>query len=270
MSLNRPPSLGPELYNQEYYRKSLPGLEYLEKDIVDPAIAETIRFGRIASESRVLDFGCGRGNLILELAKRGASAVGVDFSLDAIEFAKSYAAGFPQEIQKRVRFMQLSMNEMNFEQEFDVIVFNQVYEHLYDWELKILLAKFKRALKKHGILVISTPNLDYIRYLFPLKRTLEFPFKLIKETLRVIRGKSKHASSPQKFLKEIFKIKYPDSEHTRFHINLQTPVTIQKFLTDEGFSVQAVCLDRHTNWLSRLTERWWGETIWVSSQLRTS
>ena len=95
------PSLGPELYNKDYYLKSLPGLEYIQKDIVDPAILETIKFGAILPEDRVLDFGCGRGNLAVELAKRGSYAVGVDFSKDAIEYTQSYLKRFPEEIQNR-------------------------------------------------------------------------------------------------------------------------------------------------------------------------
>ena len=270
MTLKKPPSLGSELYDQDYYLKSLPGLEYLEKDTVDPAILETIRFGLIASNHRVLDFGCGRGNLVIELAKRGCQAVGVDFSKSAIEFAHTYLKRFPEDIQNRIQFYQLTMNDLKFEQEFDAIVFNQVYEHLYDWELKILIEKFRRALRPAGKLVISTPNLNYIRYLFPLKRTLELPFKLIKESLRVLRGKSKHADSLKKFFKEILKIQYPESEHTKLHINLQTPSTIQKFMGQQGFVTQIKCVDYHRNPISRLTERWWGETIWVTAQLEMS
>ncbi len=266
MELDRPAGSGPELYDQDYYLKSLPGLEYLEKDAVDPAILETIRFGSIAAGDRVLDFGCGRGNLVIELAKRGVCTVGVDFSKDAVQFAQSYAQQFSEEIQNRVQFVRLTMNELEFNHEFNAIVFNQVYEHLHDWELKILIAKFKRALKPGGILVISTPNLNYIRCLFPLKRILELPIKLIKEPLRVVRGKSRHADSLQKFIKEIFKIKYPESEHTRLHINLQTPASIGKFMEGQGFSAKVNCVDYHTNLLGKLTKRWWGETIWVAAR----
>lgn len=265
---NQPSSLGPELYDKDYYLKSLPGFEYLEKDKVDPAILETTRFGAITAGDRILDFGCGRGNLVIELAKRGVYAVGVDFSKDAVEFAETYAAQFSEEVRNHAQFFQLTMNDLQFENEFDKIIFNQVYEHLRDWELTILIEKFKRALKLEGLLVISTPNLNYIRYLYPLKRILELPFKWIKEPLRVLRGKSKHTSSFKKFLREIFKIQYPDSEHTRLHINLQTPNSIRRFLNEQGFSTQVSCVDRHSNWISRLTAPWWGETIWVVAKIQ--
>ena len=262
--MEKPPSLSPNLYDKDYYLHSLPGIEYLDRLDMDPTVTDTICFGEIVPGQRILDFGSGRGALAIALAKKGCTAVGVDFSQDAIHFAREYLKRFPEDLQKRVEFKQMDMNRLHFESEFDTVVFNQVYEHLHDWELKILIPKFKRALKPNGILVTSTPNLNYIRYLFPLKRITEFPFKILKEILRVLRGKSKHASSLNDFFKEIFKIRYPESEHTRLHINLQTPGSIRKFMEQEGFRVRVECVDRHTNLLSQAMRRWWGETIWVS------
>ena len=265
--MEKPKPLNANLYNKNYYLKTLPGLEHLEKmDVIDPAVTDTIRFGHIVPENHVLDFGCGRGALAIALAKRGSTVVGVDFSQDAINFASEYLKRFPEEVGRRVRFFRMEMSELNFKAEFDAIVFNQVYEHLHNWELEILLSKFKHSLKQNGILVISTPNLNYIRYLFPLKRIADFPFKVIKEIFRVIRGKSKHASSLKAFFKEIFKICYPESEHTRLHVNLQTPRSIRNFLETHGWRIQVECVDLHTNLMSLAARRWWGETIWCSCQ----
>src|SRR3989344_1965467 len=235
-STKKPERLSAGLYDKNYYLHTLPGLDHTEKmDVLDPALPETIRFGRITPGQRILDFGCGRGALVIALARMSCTALGIDFSPDAINFAHEYAKRFPKEIKDRVAFKQMRMEDLNFEAEFDTIFFNQVYEHLYDWELEILLAKFRRALKPGGTLVISTPNLNYIRWLFPLKRISELPLKLIKETLRIFRSKSKHASSIRAFLKEVFKILYPESEHTRLHINLQTPRSIRNLLEHRGF-----------------------------------
>ena len=263
--MKKPPALGPELYSKDYYLRSLPGLEYLEKaESNDPAITETIRFGYIQAGQYVLDFGCGRGNLVIALAGRGCTALGVDFSPSAIDFAREYLRRFPKEIQNRVEFKRMTKEELNFEKQFDVIVFNQVYEHLHDWELEILIPKFKRALKPGGRLVMSTPNLNYVRFLFPLKRLIEFPFKVIKQISRLIRGKSKHASSVGAFFLEIFKIRYPESEHTRLHINLQTPRSIRNFMRQQGFQVTTECVDYHKNLISFMMKPWWGETIWLT------
>jgi 2-polyprenyl-3-methyl-5-hydroxy-6-metoxy-1,4-benzoquinol methylase len=258
--------LRPELYNQDYYQKSLPGLEHLDRDVIDPSAEETIHFGAIKAGDYALDFGTGRGTLPIMLAQRGCRVLGTDFSQDAINFARDYIKRFPKEIQEAVEFKRMDASELNFEGEFDAIVFNQVYEHLHNWELEQLIPKFKRALKTNGTLVVSTPNLNYIRYLYPLKRILEFPFKIVKEILRFFRGKSKHASSLSAFVKEIFKIAYPESEHTRLHINLQTPRSIRRFMEEYGFRVEVTCIDHHKNLISILMRPWWGETIWVSAK----
>ena len=263
MGQNEPAGLSAKLYDKHYYDKSLPGLEYLERDVIDLAAEDTVYFGAIKEGLKILDVGCGRGTLAIELAKRGAFATGVDFSEHAVNFAKNLLSRFPKNIQNRVQFRQLTISELNFHREFDVIVFNQVYEHLHDHELIHFLRKFKEALKPTGRLVISTPNLDYVRYLYPIKRIVDFPLKLIKEPLRVLRGRSKHTSSATAFFKEMFKIRYPESEHTRLHINLQTPASIKKFLEQNGFSVRVECVDRHKNLISRLMRRVWGETIWA-------
>jgi len=266
----RPQGLGPELYDEHYFRHTLPGIEHLENpELIDGAAPDTVHFGRMKAGSRVLDFGCGRGSLAMALAYLGCLVTGVDYSPDAIRFAEAFKARFSKDIQDRVCYVHQSMNELDFQSEFDTIVLNQVYEHLYDWELDILLEKFRNALKPNGTLVISTPNLDYIHFLFPAKRIVNLPTKIIKECLRVLRGRSKHASSFGKFLREIFKIRYPESGHNKLHINMQTPGSIQKGLERAGFKVSVTCVDRHKNLLSVLMRRWWGETIWVSCQVAT-
>lgn len=267
--MEKPRASSSELYDKNYYLHSLPGLEHLAmEDVLDLALDDTMHFGPIAPGDHILDFGCGRGALVIALAKRGCTALGVDFSKDAIDFACEFLKRFPEEIQKRVELKQMNIADLNSEREFNAIVFNQVYEHLYDWELEVLMEKFRSALKSNGVLVISTPNLNYIRYLYPLKRILEFPLKVVKELLRILRRKSKHASSVKTFFKEIFKIRYPESEHTRLHVNLQTPSSIRKFMEWKGFRVNVKCVDHHPHLLSLLTRRWWGETIWLSCRLK--
>jgi 2-polyprenyl-3-methyl-5-hydroxy-6-metoxy-1,4-benzoquinol methylase len=262
--------LGPELYNEHYFRHTLPGIEHLENpELIDGATPDTVRFGNIRTGAHILDFGCGRGSLAVALAHRGCFVTGVDYSQDALRFAEAFKEKFSHDIQDRVHYLHRSMSELDFQSEFDTIVLNQVYEHLYDWELDILLRKFREALKPDGTLVISTPNDHYIRYLFPTKRIINLPTKIVKESVRVLRGKSRHADSMSKFVREIFKIRYPESEHNQLHINMQTPSSMKKGLERAGFMASVTCVDRHKNWISILTRRWWGETIWATCQAVT-
>lgn len=252
------------LYDEHYYARSLPGLEHLDNEnLIDEAAPETVRIGAIQPADRVLDFGCGRGALCVALARYGCEVVGVDFSAEAIRFAEKLKKRFPAAVQKKIRFDCRKIEELSFQGEFDVIVLNQVYEHLHDWQLKILFAKLKRALKKGGVLVISTPNLNYLRFLYPVKRLVNLPAKMVKETIRLLRGKSRHAASPKAFFREIFKIRYPESEHTKLHINLQTPHSLGLFLSGQGLSAEIQCVDRHKNLIGLALRPWWGETLWA-------
>lgn len=73
MKQKESPSLKPELYDKDYYRKSLHGIEYLNQtNCVDPAIEDTIRFGGIKAGDCVLDFGTGWGTLPIALAQKNA------------------------------------------------------------------------------------------------------------------------------------------------------------------------------------------------------
>ena len=255
--------LPPDLYDHDYYVKSLPGMEQAENpDLIDEAGTHIIAKGYVRAGQYVLDFGCGRGTCLVKLALNGASGIGIDHSPHAIEFAQQYTKRY-SEITDRIVFLCSDAARFHYEHMFDVIIFNQIYEHLHDWELTALFDKFKKALKPGGSLVISTPNLDYIRRLFPIKRVLNLPGKIIKESLRVLRGKSRHAESFAKFMKEIFKIRYPKSEHDRLHINLQTPRSIKNFVEQQGFRVRLECVDAHRDPATLLTRSFWGETLWL-------
>src|SRR3989338_1934602 len=151
---HEPEALPKTLYDEHYYDKILPGREHLDNpDLIDEAAPDTIRIGNIRPGARVLDFGCGRGALAVALAKYGCNVTGADYSLHAVRFANELKKSFPEAVREKVHFEQLSARELAFHHEFDVIVFNQVYEHLYNWELKTVLAKFRQALKPDGILV---------------------------------------------------------------------------------------------------------------------
>ena len=97
--MDRPEPLSPDLYDRDYYLKSLPGLEHAENpEVIDEAALNVIRIGSVQPGQRILDFGCGRGTCLVKLALHGCVGVGVDYSPHAIEFAREYVKRFPAEI----------------------------------------------------------------------------------------------------------------------------------------------------------------------------
>ncbi len=100
---------------------------------------------------RVLDLGCGRGDLAKELKSRGWEVVGADISGDSLLEAsafltESFCFNFEDEL-----WPQELMS-----QQFDLIIASEVIEHVFSPEQ--LLSKLKNLLEVDGKVIITTPN----------------------------------------------------------------------------------------------------------------
>lgn len=168
------PALGPETYNDAYYRGAgadpMVNYEAEYRDYTKTARVYEFRdLFRLASEHlsrlenpertepiRWLDFGCGAGGLLKYLRDRGVMRVGkVDRRLEISGFdVGSYA----RRLAEIDGFKIWSNNELNaFPETFDIITCVEVVEHL-DQPLATfeLLA---RLLADNGLLLLSTGNL---------------------------------------------------------------------------------------------------------------
>ena len=101
----------------------------------------------------LLDYGCGAGQIVEKALAAGYDAYGVD------EF---YDGGSYREDAKRngllqTRIFELQNGQIPFSDEsFDVIVSNQVFEHIADFSLP--LAEIDRVLKPTGIFINIFPS----------------------------------------------------------------------------------------------------------------
>ena len=120
---------------------------------------------------KVLDVGCGTGLFAFNAAKKGAIVLGVDFSIEAIQIAKS------QYIHKNLKFESTDINKIK--EKFDVIVSNGTLEHM-DNPLKTLRL-FKRRLTKSGCIITTSPNWSNPRgyMLMPLLLLFDAPITLV-------------------------------------------------------------------------------------------
>ena len=107
---------------------------------------------RFAAGRRVLDAACGEGYGSALLARRAASALGVDVSPQAVEHARSrYRAG-------NLRFEVVDVTALDHlpAGSFDLIVSFETLEHLEPQER--MLDGFARLLADDGLLFVSTPD----------------------------------------------------------------------------------------------------------------
>jgi len=106
---------------------------------------------RFVKDKDVLDIACGVGYGCKMLSDEGAkSIVGVDILENNIEYAKiNYTTD-------NITYIKNSIYEIEYKDKFDVITCFETIEHVPDDNLAI--KKLFTALKKEGLLIISTPN----------------------------------------------------------------------------------------------------------------
>lgn len=110
------------------------------------------KYKGVPTKTRVLDFGCGSGYLVLELASRGYPASGVDNSPEAIEFGRKQG------------IMGLSTLTPPYidlpDHSVDAVLMLDVIEHLEDetWVLR----EVERILVPGGIVVITVPAFMFL------------------------------------------------------------------------------------------------------------
>ena len=139
-----PPDL---MYDEGYYSERTP---YLQNSafFLDMFGQLFDRIGRYKQSGRVLDVGCGVGQLLQVAQARGYTAEGCDFSPWATEYARQ--AGYT------VRTG--SLETLGYaERSFDIVIASHTLEHI-PAPVPFLQA-MRRVLKDDGLLVIAVPNI---------------------------------------------------------------------------------------------------------------
>ncbi len=104
-------------------------------------------------QKKILDLGSGLGAVLIEIAKKGGNAVGIETSLEYVEITKARA----KEAGVIVDVRQGKGEELPFDDnQFDFVNMTEVIEHVIDPE-KVLRQAY-RVLKHGGQLYVSVPN----------------------------------------------------------------------------------------------------------------
>lgn len=126
---------------------------------------------RDRSAGRVLDLGCGSGNLVYELARSGYCVVGVDTNRDAVRFARDRCRGLA------AVFAVSDAVQLPFRRDlFDVITMVEVIEHLSEKATKQMLGELHRVTRPGGWMLATCPNR---KSLWPLIERLLDAFRLV-------------------------------------------------------------------------------------------
>ena len=105
---------------------------------------------------RLLDIGCGAGFFLKAAEEIGWEAEGVEISPIASDYAQNIV---------KVKVLEGKLEDLYLPSEkYDLVILTEIIEHLMN-PLKTL-KEINRVLKKHGILIISTPDYKSLSRLF--------------------------------------------------------------------------------------------------------
>lgn len=143
--------------------KSCDNYEIFLKYYLD--IAEKFNF----NGNKVLDLGCGTGNSMLPLLKRGFNVEGIDYSLEMLNIAK-------QKLKKyNPNLYNYDISEFNIEKSFDLIIsVDDVINHLTTIEnIDNCFRNVNKALVSSGLFIFDVNTLNTFESFFNGKTVIE-------------------------------------------------------------------------------------------------
>ena len=187
-------TLPSEIYDREYYLHVCGGYEEFLASSVAPRLMKALELGNIQPGMRVLDVGCGRGELAVKCAEAGCKVWAIDQSAAALDLSKRFMKNVSTDGEtRRIALQRMSALSLAFpDQSFDRIFLIDVVEHLYPEELAAALAEIGRVTKAGGRLVIHTaPNAWLIRPIYRIAGLLfrwsKHPFHVNEQSILSLR-----------------------------------------------------------------------------------
>jgi putative peptidoglycan lipid II flippase len=222
-------------YDRDYFLSACEGYEEFaasEGRDLSRRLMAAFAVASIEPGARVLDVGCGRGEVLRRCNQLGAEAHGIDYATAAVAMSRPVmidgeAAGVYQADAKCLPFADAT---------FDRALMFDIVEHLYPWELDRALQEVRRVLRPDGLLVVHTaPNAWYDRYAYPVVRLV-----------RTLMGQGRdYPRDPRAII----------PANVDVHVNEQSQFGLRRALRRNGFRGR-VWLDtppqnRYENWLFR-------------------
>jgi ubiquinone/menaquinone biosynthesis C-methylase UbiE len=155
------------LYDRRYFLSDLcEGFDEFRHGSVSAIKARQVAMLDPGPGRRVLDAGCGRGEVLLACARRGASVAAADFSGAALEITGELLSGYETDLREAC-LTALPWPDGTF----DAVLSGDVIEHLYPNEAGSMLRELRRVLRPGGRLVLHTaPNRLFLELTWPLAR----------------------------------------------------------------------------------------------------
>src|SRR5205823_13275199 len=135
------------LYTEKYFLTACEGYnEFIatEGEHLSRRLTAAFQLAAVEPGMKVLDVGCGRGEILRHCARLGADAYGIDYAVVAVQLSKDVIEG-TVEAAGKTGVSQADAKKLPFPTgSFDRVLMFDVVEHLYPWELHQALLEIHR------------------------------------------------------------------------------------------------------------------------------
>lgn len=235
------------IYSRQYYLNECDGFLQFgnSKGKVLGKRLKTIRdMIQIKPAMKILDVGCGRGELVLHCARGRAYAWGIDLSAHAIAICNQTLSFWQKDdaaIKTFAQFQQCDAVALSHESQFfDCILLTDFVEHVPPDRLSLIFRELRRCLRKGGKLIIHTsPNRFY----------LPFMGRILALLSRILHIFPVRGYEPQKILPWNVRSLLPRGLQRDIHLNEQSSFVLRRLLKKNGFSSIKICFDLNPHYI---------------------
>jgi len=206
-------------YSHEFYHSAGEYDQFIKVGKLAHVYLRALSYIKQSKTAAYLDIGCGKGELVIHLARLGMSAIGIDYAKTAIGICQDALKKEKVAVKKLAQFKVANVTKLPFKDEsIDAVFLLDVIEHLTKAETEETLNELTRVLKKGGKMIVHTNNKFFER---GTKLFIAAAYHGLKAFL-----------NPKKYFP---KTSHPDHPYEYMHINYITPLWLAGRLHNLGF-----------------------------------